>query len=100
MFQMSDGTDFSWDNFEQAKNPFLNRDLVYMKHLFPMEHKYNGRTAALTEALAGDPVNYPQGADRAQGGSTYWFGYGLACRKMGFEYGMENRPIQWPFLCA
>lgn len=26
MFQMSDGTDFSWDNPEQAKNPFLNRD--------------------------------------------------------------------------
>lgn len=26
MFQMSDGTDFDWNNPDHAKNPFLNRD--------------------------------------------------------------------------
>ena len=102
MFQMSDGTDFSWDNPEQAKNPFLNRDpRLYETFILDVD-KYNGRTAALTEALASDPVNYPQGADWAQGGSTHVLslGTGLACRKWGLDRNTEwkNRPIQWPFL--
>ena len=102
MFQMSDGTDFSWDNPEQAKNPFLNRDPRLYETFILDGDKYNGRTAALTEALASDPVNYPQGADWAQGGSTHVLslGTGLACRKWGLDRNTEwkNRPIQWPFL--
>ena len=49
----------------------MNRDPRLYETFILDGDKYNGRTAALTEALASDPVNYPQGADWAQGGSTH-----------------------------
>lgn len=102
MFPMADGTDFSWDNPEQAKNPFINRDPRLYETFILDGDKYNGRKADLTEKYDGDPENYPQGADWAQGGSTHQLSLatGLACRKWGLDRNAtwKSRPIQWPFL--
>ena len=78
-----------------SQNPYLNRDPRLYETFILDGDKYNGRTAALTEALASDPVNYPQGADWAQGGSTHVLslGTGLACRKWGLDRNTEWKTV-------
>lgn len=98
MFQMSDGTDFDWNNPDHAKNPFLNRDPRLYETFILDGDDFNGRKAGLTEP---DGENYPQGQDWKAGQMhELSLATGLACRKWGLDRNSswQNRPIQWPFL--
>lgn len=101
MFVMNDGSDFSWDNPIQAKNPFLNRDpRIYETFLLDGD-RFNGRTAQLTPSLSTDPINYPKGSDWEAGQMNLLsLATGLACRKWGLDRNSEwkSRPIQWPLI--
>lgn len=101
MFQMKDGSDFSWDNPEEAKRPFDNRDPRLYENFILDGDRFNGRTASLTEELSSDKVNYPKGSDWKAGSMhELSLATGLACRKWGLDRNSawKTRPIQWPFM--
>lgn len=102
MFQMSDGTDFSWDNAVHAKNPFLNRDPRLYETFVLDGDQYNGRTAGLSEEKPDDKENYPKGIDWGVSANmnALSLGTGLACRKWGLDRNSawNTRPVQWPFM--
>ena len=101
MFQMADGSEFSWENPEHAINPFRNRDPRLYETFMIDGDIYQGTIAQLTEERPSDPVNYPKGihwqVDPMNKLSLFT---GLACRKWGLDRGTEykNRVIQWPHL--
>lgn len=101
MFQMADGTDFSWDNPTQAKRPFDNRDPRIYETFILDGDRFNGGIGQFTEAKPGDAANYPKGANWAVGTMHQAsLATGLVCRKWGLDRNTawSSRPIQWPFL--
>lgn len=101
MFQMADGTDFSWNDPQHVQNPFINRDPRLNETFILDGDTYNGTIASLTEQLASDPTGYPQG-DHWKVGNLHSLSLatGLTCRKWGLDRNAawSSRPIQWPFL--
>lgn len=101
MFQMADGADFSWDNPEHRKNPFINRDPRMSETIILDGDDFQGGKAEVFQVKESDPVNYPQGKDwlahNVTGGST---STGIVCRKFGLDRGGEykNRVFHWPIL--
>lgn len=98
MFQMSDGTDFDWNNPTHAKNPFINRDPRIYETFILDGDDFNGRKAGLT---IGDGPDYPEGQDWKKGMMhELSLATGLACRKWGLDRNASwnTRPIQWPFI--
>lgn len=101
MFQMADGTEFSWENKEHAKNPFINRDPRLSETMILDGDMFQGRTADVTQEKPNDKNNYPAGKDwgknRVDKGSL---NTGIACRKWGLDRKGEynNKLIQWPHL--
>ena len=102
MFPMADGTEFSWDNEEQAKNPFTNRDPRLYETIYIDGDDFKGKPIQLFQENPADKVNYPKGANfgvypiDASSINT-----GLTSFKFGFDRDggeFKGRVIQWPHL--
>ena len=102
MFPMADGTEFSWDNEEQAKNPFANRDPRLYETIYIDGDDFKGKPIQLFQENPADKVNYPKGANfgvypiDASSINT-----GLTSFKFGFDRDggeFKGRVIQWPHL--
>lgn len=101
MFQNIDGSDFDWDDPEQAERPFDNRDPRLYENFILDGDRFNGRTANMAEALSSDATNYPKGSDWQTGQiHSLSTATGLVCRKWGLDRNStwKARPIQWPFI--
>lgn len=102
MFPMADGSEFSWDNEEQAKNPFANRDPRLYETIYIDGDDFKGKPIQLFQENPADKVNYPKGANfgvypiDASSVNT-----GLTSFKFGFDRDggeFKGRVIQWPHL--
>lgn len=102
MFPMADGTEFSWDNEEQAGNPFANRDPRLYETIYIDGDNFKGKPIQLFQEDPADKANYPKGANfgvypiDASSINT-----GLTAFKFGFDRDggeFKNRVIQWPHL--
>lgn len=102
MFQMSDGSDFDWNNPKQAANPFINRDPRMYENILMDGDDFQGRKAAVYQEDPNDKINYPRGIDwganQVDAGSINTTG--IACRKYILDRAGEydNRPFQWTLL--
>lgn len=102
MFQMADGSIFSWDNPEQAKNPFVNRDPRLYETIYIDGDDFKGNPIQLYQEDPNDKANYPSGknfgvypidaASISSGLTAFKFGLD----RDGGEF--KDRVIQWPLL--
>lgn len=102
MFPMADGTDFDWNNEEQAKNPFINRDPRLYETILLDGDKFGDHQAAIYQKKADDPENYPQGRDWALPSylDVICLSTGFPVRKFVLDRQGEykQRIVQWPYL--
>lgn len=103
MFQMTDGTDFDWNNPEHRQNPFINRDPRLCESILLDGDDYQGTKAEVFIAYPGDEANYPQGKHVKVSGytdSNSIMGSGIAARKFALDRAGEykNRSFHWPHL--
>lgn len=101
-YQMADGSAFSWDNPEQAANPFANRDPRLYETIYIDGDDFKGNPIELFQEDPNDKANYPKGKnfgvypiDAASINS------GLTAFKFGLDRDggeFKNRVMQWPLL--
>lgn len=103
LFQMADGSVFSWDNPNQAKNPFLNRDPRLYETIYIDGDDFKGKPIELFQNDPSDPENYPKGKNFGVNPmSTNSMNTGITTFKFGLDRDgggeFKGRVIQWPLL--
>lgn len=101
MFQTADGEDFDWNNPENAKHPFDNRDPRFYETIFADGDMYKGGVAGITDVNPQDKKNYPKGKDWGIEKMTpKSLITGITVRKWALDRHGEfaGHPIQWPHL--
>lgn len=102
MFQMADGTEFSWENPEHSKNPFINRDPRLSETLLLDGADIKGYKIELFQENPADPINYPKGKHFAVTPiDAISVSTGIAAYKFGLDRDggeIKSRVFHWPHL--